>query len=311
MIGGFNMDEKIEELSLIDLKKYACPKNQHKNDWYWDCLNDCPGFATCKVGHRVMAILDDATKENAPASGQTEKQKAYSERRRVQARERCKEAIESGDPVKWLIEHGHKELAAKRLIQDWQVKFYDLFGLDKPREKKEITPARKAAFAARREALIARVDTAIASGDVKKWLINQGKTPSQAQDTYYDWKRKFPEKFVEEKAPIQAAEAEEDEISVASFLAEFEGEETPVEAVVEVPEEEIPVPVETGVVPQLNAKYMELSAERDRLEAEIRERQGKMTQLKQQMEALVNVLDLFGCRASDVGGQEDANGEGR
>ena len=53
--------DKIENLSLYDLRKYACPKVSGSNEWYVRC-ELCPGLEGCKVGTRALNILKEDAK---------------------------------------------------------------------------------------------------------------------------------------------------------------------------------------------------------------------------------------------------------
>ena len=293
-------EEKIENLSLIDLKKYACPKHQHKNEWYWECLNDCPGFATCKVGHRVSAILDAATQKEEPnqiSNGSV----AYNERRRNEARERCKAAIASGDPVQWCVDNlSPNKTAAKEVVHRWKTKFYDLFGYDAPPERstsKNIQAAKEASA----KKLEERIRTALESGDVLQWLMDNGKTRAQARDNYNRWKRLRPDLFEEHEAK-QNTDDQDDEMSLDSFVSQYDNvvhisysHSNELAETADEPAEtaDKPESKEDNFLDQLTVKRSSLVLEKEQLEAEIRERQDKIAVLDKQIEALANVYTLF------------------
>lgn len=293
-------DERIEELGLIDLKKYACPKIQHKAEWYWDCLDDCPSYSTCKVGQRAAAILDEETEHKGKAKqaeAMEHSKEAYSKRRREAARAKCRAALGSGDPVKYLIDnYGNTESSAKKLIEDWKDKFYDLFGLDAPPIRRGASPANEAAMKRRKDRLYEKVRTAVASGNAQQWLIDHGKTPKQAQASCYNWRRKFPELFegYDKAQPVQKEEQMEegDEISVADFVSEFEQKEV-IEAVENTDKENVREGQENGIEGQLEAKYDQIAAQMEILQTEIKEREDKLAWLEKQLDALAMVKNLF------------------
>ena len=283
--------EKIEELGLEDLKKYACPKNQHKKEWYLDCLDDCPGFATCKVGHRVMAILDSSTRHEEKPEKKHMTIAEYQALRAERSKEDCKTAIASGDPYKWLLEHGRTKKAAQTLLSKWKRKYYDLFGYAAP---PAIPEGYKAVSERRKAELIERIKTAVASGDVIEWLIAQGKTREQATNTRSDWRRKYPELFEnygKEQKPMNEIQPE-DEISLESFISEF-GQKPPLNTAEDDGNKNIQPEPENSVLGQLNAKYEALKAERDKLREEIKEKEERAQWLDEQLSALTSVRNLF------------------
>lgn len=284
--------EKIEELGLEDLKKYACPKNQHKKEWYWDCLNDCPGFATCKVGHRVMAILDSSTRHEEKPEKKHMTIAEYQALRAERSKEDCKTAIASGDPYEWLLEHGRTKKAAQTLLSKWKKKYYSLFGYAAP----PATPKGYEAESKRRRAeLIERIKTAVASGDVIEWLMAQGKTRQQATDTRSDWRRKYPELFEnngKEQKPMNEIPDTEDEISLESFISEF-GQKPPLNAAEDDGNKNTQPEPENSVLGQLEAKYEALKAEQNKLREEIKEKEERVQWLDEQLSALASVRNLF------------------
>lgn len=290
--------EKIEELGLEDLKKYACPKNQHKKEWYLDCLNDCPGFATCKVGHRVMAILDSSTRHEEKPEKKHMTTAEYQALRAERSKEDCKTAIASGDPYKWLLEHGRTKKAAQTLLSKWKRKYYDLFGYAVP---PVATGPYKAVSERRKAELIERIKTAVASGDVIEWLMAQGKTRQQAVDTRGDWKRKYPELFEnygkEQKTMNEIQHDTEDEISLESFISEF-GQNPPLNAAEGDGNKNTQPESENGILGQLEAKYEVLKAEWDKLREEIKEKEERVQWLDEQLSALASVRNLFSSTAT-------------
>lgn len=289
--------EKIEELGLEDLKKYACPKNQHKKEWYRDCLDDCPGFATCKVGHRVMAILDSSTRHEEKPEKKHMTIAEYQALRAERSKEDCKTAIASGDPYKWLLEHGRTKKAAQTLLSKWKKKYYSLFGYAAP----PATPKGYEAESKRRRAeLIERIKTAVASGDVIEWLMAQGKTQKQATDTRNEWRRKYPELFEncgKEQKPMNEIPDTEDEISLESFISEF-GQKPPLNAAEDDGNKNTQPEPEDGILGQLEAKYEVLKAERDKLWEEIKEKEERAQWLDEQLSALASVRNLFSSTAT-------------
>jgi hypothetical protein len=61
---GNTNGEKIENLNLVALRKYACPKIMNEKEWYMKCM-DCPTISMCKTGERAKELLE---KETAPVT---------------------------------------------------------------------------------------------------------------------------------------------------------------------------------------------------------------------------------------------------
>lgn len=90
-------EEKIEDLNLIALRKYACAKVSNSKEWYLKCL-ECTGIDDCSCGRRVRDILENVTKpvENFEPYGRLEDKN-----------EVFLTAWKTGDPLHYLVDHGH------------------------------------------------------------------------------------------------------------------------------------------------------------------------------------------------------------
>ena len=106
---GNATNEKIEDLNLIALRKYACPKINAQKDWYLKCM-ECQGLESCRVGKRAIDIIESETKPKT----QIEK---FDERmlKTIEAKERTPrnavyfDALRTDDPVGYVFEHlGYK-----------------------------------------------------------------------------------------------------------------------------------------------------------------------------------------------------------
>ena len=84
------LNEKINNLNLVSLRKYACAKVNGEKEWFMKCL-ECAGIDDCSCGKRVRDILESRTKPSAePDSKDDVFMKAW----------------ESGNPTNWLVQNG-------------------------------------------------------------------------------------------------------------------------------------------------------------------------------------------------------------
>lgn len=142
--GGSTPDknDRINTADIDGIRQYMCPISCGEPNY---CINECKGFRTCRVGHRVAALLDEEANRKAPEwpfkgplalveDLATEEPKPHNSGTngaaaiRKKARARCAAAVESGDPVKYLMEHdGLCETSARIDIRRWRKKYPDLF----------------------------------------------------------------------------------------------------------------------------------------------------------------------------------------
>lgn len=154
-------NEKIEDLNLIALRKYACPKVSSQKDWYMNCL-ECKGG--CSVGKRVADILD---KETEPLDSIFEK------------------AIKERDPINWLLQKGYytSKGSAINNLNRWKREQGNKKQLSKTEEpKKPISQDEK-------------FEMALKQPDPYAWLFEQGyyKDRKIARDKLNMWKKKKQE----------------------------------------------------------------------------------------------------------------------
>lgn len=86
-LGNAN-NEKIEDLNLVALRKYACAKVNGQSDWYMKCV-DCG--SGCSVGKRVQDILEKDTSPNMHMVADSDT--------------KFEEALKHDDPAQWLFEN--------------------------------------------------------------------------------------------------------------------------------------------------------------------------------------------------------------
>lgn len=109
---GNTNGEKIENLNLVALRKYACPKIMNEKEWYMKCM-DCPTISMCKTGERVKELLE---KETAPTKTAKKIYTIFSTQW-VNAAYHIL-ALEQDDPVGWYAERktkGNRREAASLL----------------------------------------------------------------------------------------------------------------------------------------------------------------------------------------------------
>lgn len=130
---GVLMDDKIEEIfDLQTLKKFACPKNQHKKEWYMECV-ECKSKERCKAGKQALFILNNETAPSQKESAVTISAKKPKEELVVSLQEKKKrdmvEAIfSSQDPVRKLLESCDcmKAQSVYNKVNSWRKSFPDL-----------------------------------------------------------------------------------------------------------------------------------------------------------------------------------------
>lgn len=109
---GNTNGEKIENLNLVALRKYACPKIMNEKEWYMKCM-DCPTIGMCKTGERVKELLE---KETAPVTT-AKKIHTILSSKWVNAAYHIL-ALEQKDPIGWYAERrtkGNRREAASLL----------------------------------------------------------------------------------------------------------------------------------------------------------------------------------------------------
>ena len=136
---------------------------------------------------------------------------------------------------------------------------------------------------------------AVQSGNVREFLLAQGRTRHNVTNTISRWRKLFPDLMAEvpraqsgrkkqeepkEELPEEkpAEEPEDDDVSLEDFLAEYEPEKEPA----------------IGARHALTALYESLAAEKIRLEREKMETEDRIICIGRQMEALADVISGHG-----------------
>ncbi len=221
---------------------------------------------------------------------------------RLKARERCEAAVASGDPWKWLREHGATESAVWNAVIRWRQKYPDLMAnVPEPR-------------GARREKARVLYDECMAQPDpVAYYMERFGVTRSGATNFL---RRHRPESMPEakpeepaEKPEEPETEPEEDDISLADFLAEYgaaaEPETEPeTETEPEDPESPEALRLETWTAEEVNAvdgdplgvmrhRAEWLAREKERMRGIIRQAEEKIAWIDERLEPLLRVIEKW------------------
>lgn len=227
-------------------------------------------------------------------------------------RERCQEAVESGDPIRFLMEKGASHKSAYERIRRWRKMYPDLFkGLTNvPRDNTEVNRERTEQAEALFRECIAQKDPAgyyaekrgISRQSATNWLSHMRKK----QRLKAEQEEKQEEQEAAEEHEREQEAEQDDEVSLEAFLSEFDFDEAEAdqrEAALwpeEPPEEkEPPKTGQNGAVnsdPMVEAmmgRFMELNAEAERLRAEKQRLEEQIKCVADQMEALELCISRF------------------
>lgn len=103
---GNATNEKIEDLNLIALRKYACPKINAQKDWYLKCM-ECQGLESCRVGKRAIDIIESETKPKTQIEKFDERMLKKIEQEKRNSRNAVYfDALHTKDPVGYFMEKG-------------------------------------------------------------------------------------------------------------------------------------------------------------------------------------------------------------
>lgn len=257
-------NEKIENLNLIALRKYACAKINSQKDWYLKCV-ECPGLDSCRAGKRAVEIIENDTKpekKNATKDPEIEHVTV--------ADVTYIEALKQKDPVGYIqkVFHHDKRWRSSFLLRTWMKKhgypeerikvFYD-YKLTDNEITDFVSKYRKNGMVSgemsAKKALTTLEQVLAISKTPEEILINWRKLTGNtlAYSTAYRWANKYPElnkKYNLRQVarlcqrvnradaivnPEPAKESEEEDVSIEDFLSEMENEtatdvtETPVD----------------------------------------------------------------------------------
>jgi len=281
-------DEKIVELNVDGLKKYLCAKSRGR----WEACLECP--KQCSAGTRYLFLMDEETKpeNDKPAKDINPGLALAAEHRTNKARQKCLDAIQSGNPIGYLMKIGGiSEKAARERIRVYINRYPELWeGIEKPVHKfnDRVREQRMVKIQLLKEAL--ETDS-----PVKYIAEKNGVKLSVARQNYYSYRMMAAEEGVILKAmpaSVKGLDEKTDEVSVAEFLNETAPE--PVEA--DPSQNDNPTP-EAAL---LKKKQEELEEEERQIWAKIGWHEESIAELKEKAEwieakkkALADVLSLF------------------
>lgn len=318
--------------TLDDVRPFMCPKS---NGSPKKC-EDCPGFRTCEAGQRAVRLANEQKAHEAEKRevktlpNPSAKEKSDQEEFRaacesgnawyylMQTRGLSKDA--AGELLSRMCRKFPGIAAdfggSRRIMQRPKAVTVEPVGVQKqasgiaeeetpsgnPEGPEQAENGRKtdAAIAARiesvREVQRGNCLAAVQSGDVREFLLAQGRTMHNVTNTISRWRKLFPDLMAEvprkrggrrkreepeEELPetsLEAPQEAEDEVSLEDFLAEYEPEKEPA----------------IGARNALAELLEDLRAEKVRLEEEIRKAEDRIRCIGRQMDALADVISGHG-----------------
>lgn len=249
--------DKIEDITdLQALRAYACPKNQHLQEWYLKCL-DCKSRFTCRAGKQVEAIMD---RETAPAK---KKEIQLPDRELSKKEQEIVQIFGQEDPVKPLLEGmspDSKTQAIYKKVSYWKAKY--------PEMEKIYCMLEKVRFAITQP--YDRMSVA------ETYRERYGKElPMKSEEP------KPVEKKNEKPVKVKSPEPENDELSLEDFLNEIDENEPPKE------------PVQVIREPVQKKSSSDLSEVKEQLEKEKASYQKKIQEIDKKLEAIRTVESLL------------------
>lgn len=175
---GNTNGEKIENLNLVALRKYACNKINNQKDWYLRCL-ECQGLDSCSAGKRAVEIIE---KETSP--------KEKKERPNPLG-EKFKEALTHDDPAGWLYRNGYFD---KRWRANDAIKKYCANHSIAKKTTSEVTAtAVEKRMKAAKEHAFEIIDGSNSEEEILRKIIknNPNTKSSGIYGKLYDWCRKY------------------------------------------------------------------------------------------------------------------------
>lgn len=304
--------DKIENLNLVALRKYACAKVNGQKEWYLKCL-ECPQLADCKVGQRAHDILEN---ETTPAKTTTS--------------ERFLEAAKHPDPAKWLYENGYYD-KRWRANDAWKQYLIRTTGT-----APKYTGEKFNAGPLLRERTKNRVKSLLSDNPDEKELFARilkekpDLTAGSVNSRLYTWAREYPD-IVEQYPQVNSlcrminifaknkksakeaydalfasnSEPEEDEVSIEDFLKETTTEPEQPEPARDEPKPD-PKPSSGDITPrpeqlvlrsEFTRKRVELRFRLERIQQAFEALDGERTDILAKLEALDKTAELFGMRA--------------
>ena len=279
-------DEKIEDIyDLNFLKKYACPKNQHKKDWYCECV-DCPSRKTCRAGKQAYFIMNNVTAPNTDSS------QIAVDIQEKKKRDAIEDIFRQPDPLKVLLETSGnvKPQSIYQRVNLWRKSYPDLeekyhmmekvrILWNKPYDRMRVPDVLKMMYP---DSVPKEEPKPVISVDTAS--MHPSSIVAEKPLARYSVKPFMPEKK-EEKAM-----SKDDEVSLEEFLSENDISEE---------EEELKAPLDPvkQSSPKAKAPSSEASKMQDmlvKLENEKKHHLQKIQELDKQIEAIHTVQKLIG-----------------
>ena len=267
-------------MSLQEVKRYLCPISGGK----WEKCLDCPG--KCNAGLRYLALIEKQTQPDRKPEKKPHKEGSGSVGH-LRARAACAAAIESGYPIRYIMEHNEVNFTvAKERIRRYVLMYPDLWEGREELARAEIPPRK---YREHDEESLQMLREALKTEKPARYIMEKrGIQERSAFNWIRIWKDKArregiiltEQQISAEMVTETTAEAEEDEVSLEDFLDELKPAE---------PKSETRSPMDAA----LNEKYEQLNAEKKRLLEEIREREERVKWIEEKQGALASVSTLF------------------
>lgn len=313
---GNSTNDKIENLNLLALRKYACPKVNHEKDWYLKCL-ECPSVSACKVGKRATDIVENETKpDSKEAPVESNASRFYL-------------AMKTDDPVKYLMDKGYYQIAwrARAALKQWLKR-----NPNWEQEYAGLNHFQKSGLT-KRNATRDYVKSFLEGCDNERELLfriareTPDTTISALPSRLYKWRKSYPEvckthpelsnlarilrtysdlhDTCEEAYKVLYGD-KNDEISVEDFLKETNTEEEPVKEPEKPATDVEEVPVQAASSPsaievirtEFGRKKQELRKRLDYIRDQINTLMHVREEVAEQMELLDKTAELFGMRST-------------
>ena len=278
--------DKIENLNLIALRKYACAKVNGQKEWYLKCL-ECPTIESCKIGMRARDVLDTQTKpgmseeaHNAIVSGA----RLGGEMRRLVARKKAEEILSHS--------HGEKEIRNSMLLDASPVSKCSIIYNKASRWKKSFPDL---------EEKYHFMDACRIIGEAKFASTTVSEMLRYLREEVY--KDDYAEKVVDDAITLEDFLKETEDIPAMRELEELpesvtDEESAPVsgDKSKEAPAEVTPTPEQLVIQKQFGLKKQILRKRIYYLQEEISKFTEEVTKVQAQMDILDAAAELFGMR---------------
>ena len=277
-------EDKIEEIfDLQYLKKYCCPKNKFKREWYLECM-DCPTRKTCRVGQQAIYIMDNQT-----TPSEKKNDNAPQEIAKKSMRDMIIDIFTKDDPVRYLLEMSPnvKPQSIYSKVSVWRKNYPDL--------EERFHMLEKVRF------LWTKPYDRMKIPDILKKLYPDSQSNEQAEEKPYKSGVALKHE-VKELAPTNIApnskvfsvKPDNDDISLEEFLAETEDacdEANDVKEAVDNLQTYSSSQKEVVSIPDESSRMTDVLV---KLENELKYHSEKIEEIRKQIEAIHTVQKLIG-----------------